>query len=174
MNEVQVRAFWIWYASAYNGAFGKRCITKAAERSGHGIKLLTAWHEQFGWAKLAAKYDNAVNSKLETKIVKEIVDDINAVRARQKKLVNMLFEKLIAAVEASDLANAKITDIVKLMEFEQQFLYDTNHETRGINLLAIVLQSMPSEKRTEFNEYVERARDAGELRFEPLGSPGRN
>lgn len=174
MNEVQVRAFWKWYVSAYNGSFGERNFKKAAETSGHNEKELSLWHKKFSWNELAAKYDSAVNAKLETKIVQEIVDDIGAARARQKKLVNMLFEKIVAAIEAADFMNVKVSDIVRLMEFEQQFLYDTNRETQGVNLLAIVLQSMPSEKRTEFNEYVERARDAGVLRFEPLGSSGRN
>jgi hypothetical protein len=176
MTELQVRTFWIWYASAFNGTQGKRSFEKTAERSGLEIKLIRQWHRELAWDELAKEKDAAVGSKIEKEVIREIVGDIKAAIGRQRKIVNQLLDAVLTAIEQGELsiASMKISDVVKLMEFEQQFIYGADTGKAQGNLLTVVLQSMPSDERTKFHERIERARDAGLLRFEPVGSPGRN
>jgi hypothetical protein len=69
----------------------------------------------------------------------------------------------------------KPSDLIKLMEFETQFMLEDERGVRPAgNHLAVILQMMPPEARTEFNAAFERARDAGQLRLAGVGLPGRN
>ena len=173
MNQAQITAFWIWYKSA-NGD-GHRSMVKTAERCGVARATVSNWHKDFNWEELAQEKDLQFGKSLEQEVEAEIIDDFKLAQQRQRKMIGRIYAKFQAAIDKIPASSLKLADLIKLMEFEAQYGFPGEgvNATQG-NMLAAVLQAMSSPQRTEFNATVERLRDAGQLRFDPVGSAGRN
>lgn len=173
MNPFQISAFWIWYKSA-NGD-GRRSFARTSERCGVTRYQVTEWHKEFKWDSLAKEKDETLAQKAEKIIEDEILATYKEAQERQRKIISKLYAKFNRAIEKMDPAYMRPADLIKLMEFETQFMFE---DERGVrpqgNMLSVVLQMMPAEARTEFNAALERARDAGQLQLTPVGLPGRN
>ncbi len=174
MNEVQVIAFWVWYKTGFNGN-GERSFLRAGKVLKKGANTLKYWHDKFDWAGLAEREDAKINRNIEREVEREIVRDYKDALGRQRKIITLLYNRFEKLVENIPAANLRVADLIKLMEYENNDIY--NREDRGQpkgNLLGVVLQMMPAEDRTKFNAAVERAKDAGAIQLEPMGHPRSN
>ena len=173
MNPFQTSTFWIWYKSA-NGDT-RRSFTRTSERCGMSVKTISEWHKEFNWDLLAAEKDETL-SRREDKIAEAaILGTFKEAQDRQRKIVTDLYERFQKTIAKMPPSSFRVADLLKLMEYETQFMFE---DERGVrpqgNLLQVVLQMMPAEARTEFNAAFERARDTGQLQLTPVGLPGRN
>jgi len=174
MNEMQHIAFWAWWETGFNG-HGDRSFKKAADKLGFSPATLSEWHKQFHWDKIAAERDAKINRKFEQVVIGKIVKTFEEALDRQRGLIAAVYDEFLFRLKLMPSSNFKIADLVRLMEYETGWVF--NEERAGAakqNGLAIVLQMMTPEQRTGFNAVVERARDAGAIPFERMGSPSSN
>lgn len=173
MNEVQVIAFWVWYKLGFNGD-GRRSFAATAERISRPAQTISEWHKGFNWDKLAAEEDAKINRRLEREVQRDVVKTFKDALVRQQELIALLFarfKKLIPDLPANSL---RVSDMIKLMEYETTYVFDEDRGKDKGNMLAVILQMMPPEDRTRFNATIERARDGGMVPLERLGPIGRN
>jgi hypothetical protein len=173
MNSFQLSAFWVWYHSAQNGSHHERSYEATAKRLAISHKVISHWAKEFGWHELARDEDQKLNREFEGIIKTEIIDTFEDAIRRQKELLSEIYAMFLGAIRGGQI-ELKIADLVKLMELEAQSIYGRGDRAAQANLLTVVLQTMPPEKRTEFYGHIERARDAGILSGTGMGSPGRN
>ena len=174
MNEMQHIAFWAWWETGFNG-HGERSFKKAAEKLGFSPATLSEWHKQFHWETIAAEKDAKTNRKMERVVIEKIVKTFEQALDRQRSIISEIYKEFLKTLHFIPSDKWKVSDIVKLMEYETGWVF--NEERAGAakqNGLAIVLQMMTPEQRTGFNAVVERARDAGAIPFERMGSPSSN
>lgn len=174
MNEYQIKIFWVWYCSAYNGTQGKRSFAKAAERSGIDEKIIRDWHKKFDWDKRAEEQDQKLYTKTAHKVLIESANDLQSAKERQKRFIDKIFDELFMLIQKAPAEFLKRIDIIKLMEHELALHGEGAVQSSEKGLLTIVLQNMKPESRQDFNAAIERARDTGALRLNPVGSPERN
>lgn len=173
MNEVQVIAFWVWYKTGFNGN-GIRSFSKAAKVLRKSPNTLKEWHDKFDWAGLAEREDNKINRKIEREVEREIVRDYKDALDRQRKIITLLYEQFVKHIKKISAKSLKVIDLIKLMEFETNYVFDEDRGQPKGNLLSVVLQMMPAEDRTKFYATVERAKDAGAIQLAPMGPPRSN
>jgi len=173
MNEMQHIAFWVWWETGFNG-HGERSFQRAAEQTGFSLNTLKKWHKEFHWDKIAAEKDAKTNRKFEQVVIGKIVKTFEEALDRQRGLIAAVYREFRGRLERMPSSNFKIADLVRLMEYETGWVFDEERGAAKENSLAIVLQMMPPEQRTEFNAVIERARDAGAIPFERMGSPSSN
>lgn len=172
MTPLQLAAFWVWYRS-FNGG-RKRSIRLTSERIGIAHETIRLWHRLFGWDDLAVKQDAEVNSLLNKRAVEEIVRTFDAALERQRAIVTALYRRFEEVIPTLPADQFRVADLIKLMEFETQFIFDEDRGKEKGSLLGAVLAIMPPEERTKFHGFIERARDSGRLQLARVGSPSRN
>lgn len=171
MNALQVGAFWAWYNS-FNGD-NKRSVKRAAEAVGLPEEQVKRWHQRLEWDRLAEEKDRELYTKLEGRVMGQIIRDFNAAKERHCAITAALYRRFLDIIPTLEPEQLKVADLIKLMEFERVMLGDQPGAQDG-KLLPVVLALMAPEDRVKFNAAVERARDSGRIRFADVGSPQRN
>lgn len=173
MTQVQVIAFWIWWRSGYNG-HGQRSFKIVAEKLKLSQNTVSEWHKKFNWEALAEREDLKTNREIEKEVKREIIQNFQQALDRQRDIISLIYKRFKDLIEDIPVASLKLSDLIKLMEFETNYVWDQDRGQPKGNVLSVVLQMMSPEERTKFNAAIERARDAGVIPVGRLGHPSSN
>jgi hypothetical protein len=172
MTPMQTATFWVWFKS-YNGGKSRSCERTAA-LVGVSRGTVEKWRDDFEWEKIAAEKDAELGHTIERVVVRDIIRTYEEALERQRKIVSALYDRFMAIIPDLPADQIKVSDLIRLMEFETQYVFDEDRGQPKGNLLGVVLGMMPPEERAKFHGAIERARDSGRLQLAPVGSPSRN
>lgn len=90
----------------------ERTIPKVAEACGKSVSLMNRWSQTYSWVKRVAAYDDEVDRQAAA----EHIRDIAKTRARQRKQAVKMQLKGVELLQAIQVGDAKLSEIVSLMK----------------------------------------------------------